>query len=93
MNMPSQIRDPLYSACLGALAPTDGQKADRATLSSRAVRASTLAMAGYRTSATAGEQATTGVTDTARRRCADRRFDRQPGILSQPERHVTCSRT
>lgn len=74
MNTPSQIRDPFYSACaavaltvacLGTLAPTDGEKAARATLSACAVHASTLSMAGYRTAATANEQATTGVTDTA----------------------------
>jgi hypothetical protein len=74
MNMQSQIRDPFYStfaavalavACLGALAPTGDEQAARATLSARAVPASTLSMAGYRTTAPANEQVTTGAADTA----------------------------
>lgn len=74
MNMPSQIRDPFYStfaavalavACLGTLVPTDEEHAARATLSARAVPASTLSMAGHRTAAPADGQATTGVADTA----------------------------
>jgi hypothetical protein len=52
MNMPSQIRDPFYSTfaavalavvCLGTLAPTDDGQAARATLSARAVPATTAA--------------------------------------------------
>lgn len=73
MNMPSQIRDPFYSTfaavalavvCLGTLAPTDDGQAARATLSARAVPASTLSMAGYRTAVSAAEQATTAAADS-----------------------------